>query len=479
MNENEIILLGAGASKEANIPDSCQMTKAIIEKFNEIPKHKQYERIANYVIGGLLFEEGKRGKNPQDCNINVEDFFNSILLLAERDLLEVTPFISSWHPMVEEFDQVIPSPSKLNKLIEDIVEDIGESLSSSASNESKPIEESLYYPTFSHSSIPQAHLPTTFWIGSPYSNQDLQGPSQYSVLAPDYVSPSTIHGFSVNSAFNKISSPINKRSNNLDQLGVNFQQAIRESQPKPAKGGVFREMADLMIQILTDILWIDKPLSVAYLNPLVNLASNGNRLIIATLNYDNSIELAASSQSIPLNIGIEKWSQNGFFDTKDNCVHLLKLHGSIDWAWRRNDTTDERPLPYSPVERVGPKEIKNIRFRNTKFKPAVLFGHKNKLTAKGPFLDLLRAFKKELMENETRLLTVIGYSFGDDHINTYISQWLYQDPRNCIRIVDPGFNKNTKDFALRLKTFKNRKPKQVKVFNLYAGKAIKRFYGSN
>lgn len=132
--------------------------------------------------------------------------------------------------------------------------------------------------------------------------------------------------------FHKISSSINKRSNNFDQLGDNFQQPIIESQPKPANGRVFQEMADLMIQTLTDLLWIDDPSSVAYLNPLVNLASDDDRLIIATLNYDNSIELAAKSQGIPLNTGIEKWSQNRFFDTKDNCVHLLKLHGSIDWA---------------------------------------------------------------------------------------------------------------------------------------------------
>jgi hypothetical protein len=40
-------------------------------------------------------------------------------------------------------------------------------------------------------------------------------------------------------------------------------------------------------------------------------------------------------------------------------------------------------------------------------RPAVIFGQRNKLTAEGPFLDLLRAFREELSRSTS--LTVVGY----------------------------------------------------------------------
>ena len=127
---SEIILLGAGASKDAKLPDSFGMTQAIIEEFHKRSDYRQYLSIANYVLGGLFFEEGRKGKNPIKYNINVEDFFNAILLLAERDNLEVTPFINSWHPMVEELDKVTSSSDKLANSLKKMIDDITQILSS-------------------------------------------------------------------------------------------------------------------------------------------------------------------------------------------------------------------------------------------------------------------------------------------------------------------------------------------------------------
>jgi SIR2-like domain len=52
----------------------------------------------------------------------------------------------------------------------------------------------------------------------------------------------------------------------------------------------------------------------------------------------------------------------------------------------------------------------------------VIFGGRNKLTAEGPFLDLLMRFKDALMD--ANRLIVIGYSFRDDHINHLVLSWL-------------------------------------------------------
>ena len=62
-----------------------------------------------------------------------------------------------------------------------------------------------------------------------------------------------------------------------------------------------------------------------------------------------------------------------------------------------------------------------------------LYG-RNKLTAEGPFLDLLIKFKKVLDEH-WRLL-VIGYSFRDAHVNQCIVRWLGTDASRCMTIVE-------------------------------------------
>jgi hypothetical protein len=65
---------------------------------------------------------------------------------------------------------------------------------------------------------------------------------------------------------------------------------------------------------------------------------------------------------------------------------------------------------------------------------AVIFGGRNKLTAEGPFLDLLVKFKENL-DSHSHLL-VIGYSFRDEHINQCIVRWLGTDVSRSITIVD-------------------------------------------
>ena len=76
----------------------------------------------------------------------------------------------------------------------------------------------------------------------------------------------------------------------------------------------------------------------------------------------------------------------------------------------------------------------------------MMFGQRNKLTAEGPFLDALRTFRQELGSATT--LTIIGYSFRDDHINQYIAAWFNVDSDHRIRIVNgPDFLTSPVKFA--------------------------------
>jgi len=452
---NELILLGAGASVEAGIPGSHQMTQAIVEKFHQNPVHRQYVRVANFVIGGLLFQEGIRGHDPLDSGVNVESFFNAVQLLADRHTLEAAPFVGSWHSMVEEFDKVSPSFLKLDRLNEEFYKSVRDEIldafsASPSSYEAGKIDKTLEKAI---SKVVEAAV----------KNRSVSFSTSESIgrAVDTYISQV------VKQWTSKLKS---SRPSSSSQLEKEFQKAVSESLAQPGQGRIFQQTAELMIRTLTEIVWVDSPDRVTYLNPILDFARSRKRLVIATLNYDNAIELAAGSQRVQCDTGIDGWSQAGIIDTTGECLHLLKLHGSIDWEWRRDVVTKERPLPHSTIHQVSATRLTEGGFR-----PAVIFGQRNKLTAEGPFLDLLRAFQQELVQ--ATMFTVIGYSFGDDHVNTYISQWLNQSSEHRIRIVNPGFEKSMVPYVEHLKRLREERPEQIQVLADHASEGLLKLYG--
>jgi len=223
-----------------------------------------------------------------------------------------------------------------------------------------------------------------------------------------------------------------------------------------------------MIRKLVDMVWIENSEKIKYLVPLLKSFDQGTGTI-ATLNYDNAIELAAADSGINLQTGIEQWSESGSFPKVTNGIYLLKLHGSIDWSRQTPNLTPQRPLPHQVIRKPLPEELKIAGFR-----PEVIFGQRNKLTAKGPFLDLLRVFKEQL--NEADRLTVIGYSFRDDHVNEYISQWFNGAETRTIRIINgERFPSPDMEFAKQLISVTPR----VEVSKMGAKEGIAKYFIKN
>lgn len=377
MNEDEIILLGAGASVEAGIPDAYKMTEVIIDYLYDynFTKNRKHAHIALFIVGGLLFQKGVIGQNPLRAGINIEDFFNAVNLLSERNTLEIAPFVGSWHSVIEEFDRVDQIDQGRNRFIDELI-----------------------------NSLTRSRRP----------------------------SPS--------------------------DLRREFEKALSQTKSMPGGGSIFKELITVMIEILKKITWIESPDRIAYLNHIINKAENEKRVVIVTLNYDNSIELLAENEGIICNLGIDNWAKTGIIDIQKDGLHLLKLHGSIDWYM---DPSAE-PEYFSPQIR---------RFKQPpsySFPPAIIFGQKNKLTAEGPFLDLLISFREELMK--AKKLIIIGYSFRDDHINTYILNWLNKNNNNYMKIIDPGFNKNDTLFAKTIK--RHLKSKRLEVIDKSASEGL-------
>jgi hypothetical protein len=457
---SEMLFLGAGASVDAEVPGAFAMTEKIVANLRSNPLFQKQAHALSYVVGGLLFEAGKNNVNPFKSAINIEDLFNAVQLLGERSTLEAAPFIGSWHSFLEELDKIYPSqPSgNLQRLIYDAVakEILAAFSQSPPSFGSRKIDSTL------NSTIKKTVEAMIKNRSSSLSSSDSVG-----AAVELYVKDLTKKWSS------KLKSP---SMSGGDKIKGQINQQIKASQARSGEGRIFYETNDLMIAALKDLVWIEDASKVAYLGPILNALSKQNRLVVATLNYDNSVELLCNSQNVICHTGISNWSAQGHFNLSSEGLHLLKLHGSIDWL-REYDETTTGQMPAVKIRQLEPKEVKNRDLR-----PAVIFGNRNKLTAEGPFLDLLRSFQDELAHSQT--LTVVGYSFRDPHINVYISQWLNGDANRILRIVNgPNFNhqmrsvSDTRLYIHDLLKFARANPQQVEIIDKYAGEGLELLYG--
>jgi len=382
---SEIVLLGAGASVDADIPTAVGMTQKMINHFEENPIPEE-RKVLKYIVGGLLFKAGIQGKNPLD-GVNIEEVFSATELLANRNSLEILPFVGQWHPFIEELEKNRPRLRDKLSTLRDI------------SN-----REDLY----------------------------------------------------------KMSSAIDKA----------FQEVLESR-----AGETFKRTTKYMLSLLCKMVWIEDKAKLEYLFPLVNYASR-KRTTIASLNYDNTIELSGHCNDINVSTGIKSWIKTGMFIKPNSGIELIKLHGSIDWELNGTKTYSNSYFPQATIKEVSDEKIKRLRDASVKtggsrrYTPGIVFGAGNKLTAEGPFLELFRTFKLRL-EESTKLIS-IGYSFRDKHINELIYGWLNRDKSRIITIV----TSKTARFAAdeNMVKFSHETPKRCKIMNDGARKAIESLF---
>ncbi|MCA1576161.1 MAG: SIR2 family protein [Acidobacteria bacterium] len=233
-----------------------------------------------------------------------------------------------------------------------------------------------------------------------------------------------------------------------------------------------------MRRTLEELAMLRDDKKVEYLTPILTLLKKQPRLVVATLNYDNAVELLARDNSVPCDTGIKDWIEKDMFDFSGDGLKLLKLHGSVYWRWTEPITTYDLKMEH--------REIRYIEHYTDRFStmvavetPMVIYGQRNKLTTEGIFLDLLRQFDKELSNSD--LLTVIGYSFRDEHINFFITKFLNSDESNVIRVVMPDFQTSTVEFVDRLRSFKDRRASQIVIedkfdLNTFTTNALNKLY---
>jgi hypothetical protein len=193
-----------------------------------------------------------------------------------------------------------------------------------------------------------------------------------------------------------------------------------------------RIWSDLHLLLLRDLrkrVHIPDITTFSYLEPLIALGRHAEGVTIATLNYDLSIEGQAELLNVPCHTGIRSWVDRKPLVWPASGIQLLKLHGSVGWSFVPQQTQFGQLDEEAIVESSDPL--------GDDYLPAVVYGQREKLRARGPFLELLGEFQRRLAKSDR--LVVVGYSFQDAHVNEIIRRWVNGDPVRRICVIDPSF----------------------------------------
>jgi len=347
-------LLGAGASVDAGIPATYDLTNAIVREVEEDAGGYRSPAVQalNMALGAVIAHDTARGGGVYD-GVDVERLFSAVQMLGQRGDLEIAPFVERWNPGLES----LGPPRVISPFFE------------------REFRRAL----------------------------DGQG--------------------------------------GLRAVGGVIEQAVRDLTGDSNSDHVFKDLERAMVKALRGCLSVSQG-SSDYLVPL--LRSGGSAPVrLATLNYDRTVEVAASSAELDVATGIELWEgglQWAFEAVGD--VNLLKLHGSIDWSTKPDRGTHGR-FADRKIAVSDETDLVNMGYGEL----AVVFGQRGKLRSGGPFLAMLNGFERFLAAS-TRLV-VIGYSFRDDHINELIRQWFNKCDRPAVTIIDPALKAEDLFFAGR------------------------------
>ncbi|ANB35157.1 hypothetical protein A6024_14265 [Rhodovulum sulfidophilum] len=130
-----------------------------------------------------------------------------------------------------------------------------------------------------------------------------------------------------------------------------------------------------------------------------------------------------------LDISSKRWA------AVDGYVYFCKLHGSVNWT---EEETGLFPIRES-AGRLDPTEDR-VMIYPTPSKQTASFG--------SPYSDMFREFQRQIVQDQS-VLFVMGFSFGDEHINNIIFQGLTLPGFRLIAFLNPEDTNNpvTKELA--------------------------------
>jgi hypothetical protein len=168
-----------------------------------------------------------------------------------------------------------------------------------------------------------------------------------------------------------------------------------------------------------------------------------------TTNYDTLLERALEDERIATFDGFVG-SRRPFFLSQSlvhdtlapgrSWVRLWKVHGSINWSWVKM-ADGHRRIIRGPENETGELIFPSF--------------HKYDESRKQPYAAMLERLQRVLVEREDSILVTLGYSFGDEHINSVIFDAL--DVRDRLHVFSLQFEDpaDTHELSIRARSTKN------------------------
>ena len=175
------------------------------------------------------------------------------------------------------------------------------------------------------------------------------------------------------------------------------------------------------------------------------------------LNYDTLLEDALGLEKIKSSDGFNGsatayWNIKHFED-KTVKARVFKMHGSIDWSLLKSDESQITPFRIREKIKIDNKKSNVLIWPTTS---------KYREAQNNPYLQIIQTFKKSLQEGQSIILAVLGYSFGDHHINEEIRVSLEQYGKKLSLII---FTEKSPDNIPFLKELREKFSGQAKIYS--------------
>lgn len=264
-------------------------------------------------------------------------------------------------------------------------------------------------------------------------------------------------------------------------------------QHQDAYGRLFTQVVEAATIILTQQHYISPEATEAtvdFYRGLGHLAKACRPLTVFSLNHDLCLEMIAAAQDLPVRAGFpetdelgyrpidgdgelaelayekadrdEYPSPTGFLDEGDEGINLLKLHGSIEtFAWTddldyvRLLPPEETPQGYIELARIINEDLfaqiqgqtikpwGEVAFNDAQgqvqfLRRTILAGDRTEKEGGGANIPPQTFHAFQTMLGDLGTLLVVGYSFGDEHVNEALQTWLTEEEDRRLAAVAPS-----------------------------------------
>ena len=96
-----VVLLGAGASVEAGIPDSNEMVRRVERETSE-GAWQEYLGLYRYLRSSVFYADGLEGITGSNVPFNIERLVNVLDELRKKERHTLYPFVGAWNPKLQD-----------------------------------------------------------------------------------------------------------------------------------------------------------------------------------------------------------------------------------------------------------------------------------------------------------------------------------------------------------------------------------------